>query len=379
MTKKTLLLFWVLFSISFASRSQNINDLINVLVQNRSISQSDADSIRADDALKQQANKGKQKLFPLNANRALQISGYTQIRYQSFQKSTVNDGFDVRRTRIDISGSLDPKFDYRVQADFGGTAFALIDAYAVYKPCSYTKFTVGQFVVPFSLENITSDRNAEIIERSQVVNALVSRKGDATNNLIDSIGNNNGRDIGIQLSGSAFKIGERKLVDYYVGLFDGAGINVGDNNKNKDVAARAVLHPLSFLDLGGSYYSGYDKFTKGYSGDRSRWGAELALSYKAIALKSEFIQGQDANKTAKHINHEGAYVQASYYFVPKKIQGVVKVDTYDPNTDKAGDDETYYIFGVNYSFNSWARLQLNYRQTSGPSRNLISTQLTVGF
>src|SRR5208283_660183 len=121
--------------------------------------------------------------------------------------------------------------------------------------------TAGQFLVPFSLESLTQDRNLETIDRSQVVSALAARKGDLANKLVDSIGNQNGRDIGIQVSGSFLHIENRYLVDYYLALLNGAGVNTLDNNQSKDFAGRLVLHPFKILDIGASYYNGFDVFT----------------------------------------------------------------------------------------------------------------------
>ena len=82
----------------------------------------------------------------------------------------------------------------------------LLDAYAVYKPLSFLRITAGQFLIPFSRENTeTPDRDLLTVDRSQVVNALVARSGDGSNGLQDSIGNQNGRDIGIQASGTFLK------------------------------------------------------------------------------------------------------------------------------------------------------------------------------
>ena len=79
----------------------------------------------------------------------------------------------------------------------------------------------------------------------------------------------------------------RYLLDYYVQLLDGAGINTLDNNQSKDIDARLVLHPLRFLSLGGSYYDGFDRFTGTPTKDqlRTRWGLEADLELNALSVK----------------------------------------------------------------------------------------------
>jgi phosphate-selective porin OprO/OprP len=387
MKLRITLIFSAFILFSFAAKAQTTDDILNVLVAKGTITQHDADSLRADYAIKQQDIKAKQTLFPVNSFGKLSIDGYTQVRYQNFQKQTVvpADGFDVRRVRLDFTGTIGAKFDYRAQIDFGGTAITPLDMYIVYKPFKdYLKFTAGQFYVPFSLENISSDKNLDFIDRSQVVNALVARKGDASNGLVDSIGNQNGRDVGIQASGSLIPFNGGNFVDYYVAYLNGAGINVADNNKSRDVSSRLVIHPYKGLDLGASYYNGYDKFTGGTSGDRFRWGYELAYAYKAFTLKTELISGQDGNTLSKHVDHQGGYVQAGYFFLPKKLQVVAKYDTYDAVEGKLNGQSTYYILGANYYFNSWAKIQVDYRKADGKgavnsNNDLFSTQFQIVF
>jgi phosphate-selective porin OprO/OprP len=403
-----LLTITVLFFGPKAS-AQTPDDVLNILVQKGTITQQEADSLRAEDAIRKQAAIAKEKFFPVSAGGKLfQISGYTQVRYQYFdnQKLNPSSAFDIRRARLDFTGSFDPKWSYRLLIDFVGSSAqtgtingasltaptsgsllspTLLDAYVVYKAFdNYLKFTAGQFILPFSLENNSADRNLETIDRSQVVSALVARKGDGSNGLVDSIGNQNGRDIGIQASGNLIKFQDRNLVDYYVGVFNGAGIDVTDNNKSKDVSTRIVAHPLSILSVGASYYNGYDKFTDGTTGDRFRWGGELALNYKALAIESEIISGQDGNTLSKHIDHQGGYAQASYYFVPKKLQLVFKYDAYNPNTNLANLTSTYYIPGVNYYFTSFSKIQLDYRFADGKGsvnhgNDLLSVQFQIAF
>jgi phosphate-selective porin OprO/OprP len=147
----------------------------------------------------------------------------SQVVYQNFEHPGAGkyyDGFSIKRARLDFQGHFSSQFDYRVLVDFVGQSGAngtaptggqlispfLVEAYIVYKPFTWLNFKAGQMIVEFGPENMTQDRNLDLIERSQVVNALVARKGDAANGLVDSIGNQNGRDIGIQLNGSLVKI-----------------------------------------------------------------------------------------------------------------------------------------------------------------------------
>jgi hypothetical protein len=398
MRRISLFILLALIAVSKNTNAQTTDDLLNLLTKKGTITQTEADSIRTTYAAKQRDNNARLDSFPLSLGRLLRLSGYTQVRYQNYQQSGKNNEFDIRRARLDFQGDFSSKWNYRLLIDFVGSTGAtgtaptggalvsptLLDGFIAYKPFDFLKITAGQFTIPFSLENVTQDRTLETIDRSQVVTALVARKGDASNGLVDSIGNQNGRDIGIQLSGSFIRIENRYLADYYIALLNGAGINTVDNNSSKDIDARIVLHPFKILDIGTSYYNGFDRFTSSptKNQNRIRWGAEAALNLNLLSVKGEYIKGQDGNSNP--INHEGWYMQGSYFLWANHLQGVFRYDVYDPNTVKLKNDvtSTYYVFGLNYFFNVWTKLQVNYsRRTESTNINndVFTAQLQLAF
>jgi phosphate-selective porin len=365
--------FFLLFLAN--SFSQSTNDILNLLISNKTISQSQADSIRAEAALGQQQADASRKSFFITAARQMQLIGYTQIRYQTFQESGKHNSFDIRRARIDLKGSVIPIFSYRLQADLVDKP-KMIDAYGEIKLADYFSITAGQFKIPFSMENLTSSNKIEMIDRSQVVEALVARSKDV-------IGNQNGRDIGIQVGGTLLKIKDLPLVEYRLGVFNGSGINVADTANNaKDLAGRLIFTPIKGLSFGGSFYKGWDKAIKpdvpGQSQTRNRLGAELSYVLSRFSLKGEYIAGKDG-KT----NRAGWYIQTGFFVIPQKLQVLGKYDVYDPNTSTPDNISTNYVFGANYNFNSWSRLQAFYtiRQEEGTAvkNNFFSAQYQIGF
>jgi phosphate-selective porin len=355
--------------------SQSSNDILNLLIANKSITQQQADSIRAVAALKQQEADTNKKTFSLNASRLFQLSGYTHVRYQRLEESGKTSGFDIRRARFDLKGSVTPFFGYRLQADFAGSP-KLIDAYTEIKIADYFTITAGQFKIPFSYENLASDNKMEVIDRSQVIEALVARGKDV-------LGNTIGRDIGIQADGKFLKINGAPLVEYSLAVLNGSGVNVADTaNSNKDLAARIVFAPLKGLYFGGSYYDGWDKVSKpdvaGKSQVRDRLGFEAGYVLPRFSVRGEYIAGKDG-KT----NKAGWYFMAGYFVIPQKLQFVVRYDTYDPNTGKSNDVTTNYAIGGNINFNNRTRLQIFYtfRAEEGASvnNNYLAVQYQVGF
>lgn len=378
--KKLLLIIMVLAGLVFTAKSQSTDDVLNLLVQKNVVSQKDADSIRAEAAIASQANLAKIKAFPINAGKKITIAGYTQVRYQALEETGKIDGFDIRRARLDVKGNISPYWGYRVQFDLAGTP-KLIDAYAELKLNDYFNVTIGQAKIPFSLENLTSSNKLELIDRSQAVEALVARGKDVG-------GNQNGRDIGIQLGGTILKLKDRPVLDYRLGVYNGSGINTTDNNEKKDYATRLIVHPVVGLDISGALYNGTRFVPEVKTGtvvttpsknvDRNRYGFDLNYDLKDLAIRGEYIHGTD-----DLIDREGYYLQAGYYFLQKKLQLIAKYDFYDANKSKADDASTWYVIGANYNFNTNVRLQANYtiKQEEGTSidNNLASIQFQIGF
>ena len=396
--KKALLLISITIISFKVLNAQTSEDLLKLLTRKGTITQAESDSLSNAYVFKNNRSDKSDTLPIIYLGNNIRLTGFTQLRYQNYQQAGKPDEFDIRRARLDFQGNFAKQWDYRLLVDFVGASGAtgsaptggaltsptLLDAYIAYKPFKNFKITAGQQLLPFSLENQTPDRTLETIDRSQVVNALVGRKGDASNGLVDSIGNQNGRDVGVVVSGNLLKTGSNTFfLDYYLGLFNGAGINVVDNNQSKDFSTRLVFHPIKNLCIGGSFYDGFDRFTSNTAKDQSRirWGGELAYKYKSFAFASEYLRGQEGNNNP--IIHEGWYAQASYFFVPKKLQGVLKLDTYDQNINKAGLKNSYYIFGANYLFNAWSKVGVNYswRTESGAStaNDVLTVQLQLAF
>lgn len=352
--------------------AQTTNDILNLLISNKTITQEQADSIRAESAIKQQEADAAKKSFFLTASRQLQLSGFAQFRYQNLDEKGKFDGFDVRRARLDLKGAITPYWGYRFQAEFAGTP-KLLDIYGECKLTSYFNITFGQFRVPFSLENTSNTSKLETIDLSQVVEAMAARGKDV-------IGNHNGNDIGIQFSGNLIKLKNQPLLDYSIGIFNGSGINISDKNEAKSLAGRLVFHPIKGLDIGGSFYNGWDNFgTPAKDAERSRIGFELKYEINRLSVRGEYIKGKDAD-----IDRFGWYGQVGYYIIPQKLQLLVKYDRFEPNTSNISDITRNYIGVLNYNFNNWSRIQVGYtfreeQDGANYSNNIGVIQYQIGF
>jgi phosphate-selective porin OprO/OprP len=370
---RTVLLLSILFTAITVKAQQN-DDLLNVLIKKNIITQQEADSLRADQALKEQQKKDKQNQHGITiGSRALQISGVIQTEYQGFQQTGVNNAFSLHRARLDVKGDIDDNWNYEVYTEFAGTT-KLLDAYTTYKIADYLKFTAGQFKVPFSIESLISDSQLEFIDRTQVVNALAGRQTDV-------IGNQQGRDLGIQINGSFAKLDDHYLFDYTLGVFNGAGYDVTtDNNSHKDIVGRFTVHPVKNLSVSANFYDGQGNYgtpVKNYL--RNRGGFDARYVIGGLSLQAEYDKGTDGT-----IKRDGWYGQAAYFVIPKKLQLAARYDTYDPNKLITTDRTQIYTGGINYFFNSWAKFTVDYldrheETATQIKNNILEAQLQLTF
>ncbi len=373
--KKIYIISALIFLSAFI-KAQTTNDILNVLIENGGISQTQADSLRAEAAIKEQESAAKKKSFQITSSKALKIGGYGQFRFQYFeekQKERV-DGFDIRRAYLDIRGDITPYWSYRLQTDFAVSP-KIIDVYTELKPREEISFTIGQQLLPFSLNNLTSNTKLILADRAQVVEAATFRRGDV-------LGDNNGRDIGISAFGSLVSFNDLKLIEYRIGVFNGSGINRADLNEGKDISGRLVLHPIKGLDLGGSFISGWTPDSIALSkiginvkseqlGKRQRLGGEINYNYKFLNASAEYIVFEDGK-----VSRSGYYAQIAAFLLPNKVQVAGRYDTFDKDVDKDKNITNNITLGVNYYINTNAALQIAY---TFRSEEKAATQLTNDY
>ena len=198
----------------------------------------------------------KDRSFWRQVKENVKLGGWIDAQYQFSQsEDSKSSVFMIRRARLDLKGSLSRWVDFRLQADFAPNP-RLIDAYIKVNLCKYVQVQVGQFKIPFSLENILSPLELELTENAQVISALSGYKD------VSGVSSySNGREIGLMLLGtlaSATVRGEKiPILKYGVGVFGGNGINVKADNMAKDISARLEFCPfVNHLTVSVSGYWG---------------------------------------------------------------------------------------------------------------------------
>ncbi|MFA5301422.1 MAG: porin [Bacteroidales bacterium] len=293
------------------------------------------------------------------------LSGFINLRYQY---ENDQNSFDIRRARLDFKGDLVKWLDYRLQVDFASSP-KIIDAYVRLKFSPMFNIQAGQFKLAFSLENPYGPLTLETMENSQVVSYL-----SGINDLAGSKGA--GRDLGVAVYGGFFQQDGYNIIDYVVGLYNGTGINVKDNNKHKDITGRLEIHPIRPVTLTASYYNG----KIGEDGDlnpRTRYGFGARYDDGDILLRGEYLKGK-----TDQTDSDGFYVVAGYKFAGK-FQPLLKYDFMRKDLANENSRQINYLVGFDYWPHKMFRLQVNYTYRTfiekENNNGLLGIMLTARF
>ena len=162
------------------------------------------------------------------------------------------DTLFVRRARVELQGTFIGHFDFHIAGEFtttpaAGSSGALADAYIIADYFSFLKLQVGQFDAPFSLENRTSDKYLDFVERGPSVRYLAVPAN---------------KDMGAMAWGWLPK----QVAYYSIGVFNGDGQNFKNQDNWGAVLGRAFVAPLAWMpraekmkwlrdiEVGGSFW-----------------------------------------------------------------------------------------------------------------------------
>lgn len=306
------------------------------------------------------------------------VIGYLQPQYEFHQTPNGNtNSFTFNRARIGVTGNVPYDFGYYAMIDFSRfkpDATYILDAFITYKRFSFAKITLGQFKSPLSQEFNTACHKLYTINRSKVVNELV----------------NPDRDQGAMIWG-LFASGK---ISYNLAVMNGFRRNFYDENPSKDIVGRVLLQPTESIRFGGS-------FRQGVSGAKSdniktRLAGELQINWRGFLLQAEYIYGKDTGSYTTGggcdgtpieihdgpVERNGMYAMLMY-MTPWNLQPVIKYENYNSNLELDNNMENMVTYGVNYFFNDWTRLQLNYvyraEQSDEIPNDCFQLQLQVEF
>jgi phosphate-selective porin OprO and OprP len=303
---------------------------------------------------------------PAGKEPTLVIGGLLQVQAEFGDRGdtrfgTDNDRFYLRRARINVSGRFLEEFDFRLEGDFGGTLAntsalraQLTDGFINWNRYPEANIRMGQFKTPFGFEQLFSDPRLITIERSLVNDRLTLS-----------------RQLGMQVGGDLLE----KRVSYAAGVFNGNGAN---NNFNDDDSFLSVARlagvlvqgkPLTW-SVGGNAFSSEDTSVAAadfgfqnnvFAGERVGTGFDTQLLAGPFELWAEYLAIDWEPSSGREIGSEGWYVQGSWFFIPNRLQAVLKAESFDPIDDDRTDPVEIGTAGLSWYLKGHdLKLLLNY-------------------
>ena len=307
----------------------------------------------------------------------VKVMGFIQPQYD-YNFDSYKNSFHFNRARLGVLGSIPYDFRYYFVAEFSpiftGNPF-LLDAFISYNRVMWAQAALGQFKSPFSLELQTPCHKLNTIYRTHMVVDLAGPL----------------RDLGFMMYGG----NDTTLIKYQVAIMNGSGMNTFDDNVGKDYVGRVVLQPFgsTLLGIGGSFRYGTSTPASAEAevdDSRTRYGGEVNFNWKGVTLQGEYIWAEDVGSYTEgggcggpgtivegSKERQGWYVTAMY-MTKFRLQPVVRYEYYDK--DISADDQFQYMttLGINYFFNDWTRLQVNYLLASDNASE-YNNQLLIQF
>jgi hypothetical protein len=194
-------------------------------------------------------------MFVLMPGGRLQVDGF--FYKGDSDKTKLMPSFVLRRARLEVAGWVGPAVYYNIGGDFALGAPAAADPVAQTWAATTDDFVgvapwgdvamlqVGQYDAPFTLENRTSDKYFDFMERSITVRAF----GVPSN-----------KETGAMVHGLL----PDKVMYYSLGVFNGDGQNFRNVDNQFDLIGRMWVAPFAMakvsgledVEIGGSVWSG---------------------------------------------------------------------------------------------------------------------------
>ena len=274
----------------------------------------------------------------------------------------------IRRFKVYMGGyAFTKNLTYRVQADLAksGTARCWTTHGSTTAFIDEAQLQAGQFKMPFSRGELTSDGALQFVDRANAVDTFKPSY-----------------DIGAMVQG---KTAGGKLA-YNAGLFNGTGQSGTRTTNSGAWAARVVFSPFGempyseadlgntknpLLSLGANYFANTLKrngnatfldtttSTPPYAGtagwlgkaaantaifdntervDVGTYGFDAAFKWRGFSAQGEYFGGKaEGQNPGRTVHSRGYYAQAGYFLLPKHLEVAARYSSVDPNRDKSQD------------------------------------------
>lgn len=294
------------------------------------------------------------------------IGGFVQSHFESgdapdARYAGIGNRFQLRRARVNFSGSFAENVIFKVESDFGNNGIApktgasgqLTDAFAAWTKFPAASVRVGQFKTPFGFEQLTADTKTLTVERALPNDRLTL-----------------GRQIGAALYGD---VADKRL-SYSLSAFNGTGTNNGANDNQKfmwvgrvsGVAYQGNVSSTKVkLSAGANAFTTEDKGT--FTGRRTGTGVDAQLAIGVTEFQAEWLRNDLHPFSGRATVSEG-WSLLNVTSITGHVQSVVRYETFDSNKATSNTTTDVWTFGFNYLLKGDdLKLSLNYLVGNQPA------------
>lgn len=248
----------------------------------------------------------------------ISLSGRVHGDYRAFADDTASSTFDVRRAYLGIQGRLYDIYSFDVTGDFAQSTTTLDVAWFNAAWLQAAQVRLGQFKMPFSMEEQTSSRFIDFQERS-MMNALVPAK-----------------ERGIMIHGDPFK-----GLSYGVALSNGQGKNNNETSvelDRPDLIVRVTGNAAEWLQRSGMVLHGGLAWSNG-----TLAGNSAAPSGRTEARGATFFQsGNLASSASTDVERQRVGGELALAWGPFKLQGEYTRNSFDTEAGGTRDIDAWY-------------------------------------
>jgi len=311
----------LLLAANVSASPDSDKELLDVLLKKGTISQEEYDKLLKSTEDDVQVSTSGGRLRFKSGEASFEVGGRLMVDTAFYDNNDdLNNGSEIRRARLFMSGQVYNDWKFKLQTDFAGNEVSLKDAYLRYTGLDFADITVGNFKEPWSLEELTSSKYITFMERALPVEAFAPS-----------------RRLGIG-GHSHSKSGMKWTAGY--GVFaDTVDADNDDNNEGYGYAARATIAPIAdekrVVHLGG-----YAEWRKPSNDDDVRYRARPESHISNV----RFVD----TGTIDNVDHTVKWgLEAATVMGPFSLQG--EYMSVDNDVDGGSDPE----FSGWYAYGSW--------------------------
>lgn len=323
MIKKITLALATAGIVSIPVYADTTDDLINALTTKGVLTEEEG-KLLAKNAEKQNKNTTKIKNGPgleiqsADGKNKIKLTGRVQLDTRSFDHDNDADTFDIRRAYLGVEGKVAQYYEYKLVGSFD-SATKLDEGFLNINWWKPVQFQFGQFKNPISLEERTSSRFTNFMERSYVNNDSLTP----------------GKEQGAMIHGNP-----TDWIGYGVASINGLGQNTDNTNGSSD-----NFQYVGHIDANLAEPLGHKNQVMHLGLNTSHWNADETNSKTFDSKQKTLGRGEEffsvSSNSPTELKKQMYGYELAYAYNNWKVQGEYATTEFDTGVNKQ-DMSAYY-------------------------------------